>query len=115
MMLGIKFRPNKLGSPHLNGKVERSQKTDLEEFYAISDLSNFETLREELSQWQFFYNWQRPHGSLNGKAPAQIVGELNEDTPLSEQVFKNYDLKNERIQIANYQKDLAIRKLKPCP
>jgi len=32
MSLGIKFRPNKPGSPHLNGKVERSQKTDLEEF-----------------------------------------------------------------------------------
>lgn len=26
MGLGIKFRPNKPGSPHLNGKVERSQK-----------------------------------------------------------------------------------------
>ena len=67
MELGIKFRPNKFGSPHLNGKVERSQKTDLEEFYAIADLSNFENLREELAQWQFFYNWQRPHGSLKGK------------------------------------------------
>ena len=29
---GTKFRPNKSGSPHLNGKVERSQKTDLEGF-----------------------------------------------------------------------------------
>lgn len=29
MSLGIKFRPNKPGSPHLNGKVERSQ-NDLE-------------------------------------------------------------------------------------
>jgi transposase InsO family protein len=37
MSLGIKFRPNKPGSPHLNGKVEPSQKTDLEEFYAIAD------------------------------------------------------------------------------
>ncbi len=56
MKLGIKFRPNKPASPHLNGKVKRSQKTDLEEFYAITDLSDFETLREELAQWQFFYN-----------------------------------------------------------
>ena len=67
MHLGIKFRPNKPGSPHLNGKVERSQGTDLKEFYAVTDLSNFENLKEELSQWQFFYNWQRPHGSLEGK------------------------------------------------
>jgi transposase InsO family protein len=28
---GIKFRPNKPGSPHLNGKVERSQRTDKDE------------------------------------------------------------------------------------
>src|SRR5581483_9209690 len=35
---GIKFRPLKPVSPHLNGKVERSQRTDLEEFYATVDL-----------------------------------------------------------------------------
>ena len=35
MIYGIKFRPNKPGSPHLNGKVERSQKTDKSEFYPI--------------------------------------------------------------------------------
>jgi transposase InsO family protein len=112
MVLGIKFRPNKPGSPHLNGKVERSQKTDLEEFYAIADLSDFENLREELAQWQFFYNWQRPHGSLKGKTPSEIVANLGEKTPFSDEVLGNYNLNNERIQIANYQIDLAMRKLK---
>ena len=33
----IKFRPNKPRSPHLNGKVERSQKTDWDEFYFYTD------------------------------------------------------------------------------
>lgn len=113
MSLGIKFRPNKPGSPHLNGKVERSQKTDLEEFYAIADLSDFEKLREELSEWQFFYNWQRPHGSLSGKTPSEVTGDLGNKTPFSDEVLRNYKIKNERIQIANYQMDLAIRKLKP--
>lgn len=112
MELGIKFRPNKPASPHLNGKVERSQKTDLEEFYAITNLSNFETLREELAQWQFFYNWQRPHGSLKGKPPSAIVAELSEITPFSEEVSNNYKIDNERIQIANYHKDLIMKKLK---
>ena len=42
MKYSIKFRPVKPGSPHLNGKVEHSQKTDLREFYANTDLSNFE-------------------------------------------------------------------------
>ena len=47
MAYSIKFRPVKPRSPHLNGKVERSQKTDLEEFYATADLSNFEVLKDE--------------------------------------------------------------------
>ena len=38
MEYGIKFRPIKPASPHLNGKVERSQRTDIEEFYATVDL-----------------------------------------------------------------------------
>ena len=37
---------------HFNGKVGRSQKTDLEEFYPTADLSNFENLKEELKYWQ---------------------------------------------------------------
>ena len=38
MEYGIKFRPIKPASPHLNGKVERSQRTDIEEFYSTVDL-----------------------------------------------------------------------------
>lgn len=37
---GIKFRPNKPASPHLNGKVERSQRTDKIEFYSTVDLAS---------------------------------------------------------------------------
>lgn len=37
---GIKFRPNKPGSPHLNGKVERSQKTDQTAFYTAVEPSD---------------------------------------------------------------------------
>lgn len=48
---GIKFRPNKPASPHLNGKVERSQKTDKAEFYATVDLSA-DDLKELLAEWQ---------------------------------------------------------------
>jgi hypothetical protein len=38
MEWGIKFRPTKPGAPHLNGKVECSQRTDLDEFYSTVDL-----------------------------------------------------------------------------
>jgi len=34
MNWGIKFRPTRPASPHLNGKVERVQQTVLSEFYA---------------------------------------------------------------------------------
>jgi len=33
----IKFRPTKACSPHLNGKVERTRRADLEEFWCTVD------------------------------------------------------------------------------
>ena len=62
MDYGIKFRPNKPGSPHLNGKVERSQRTDKEEFYSTVNLNLDELKNETLPEWQHYYNWQRAHG-----------------------------------------------------
>lgn len=108
----IKFRPIKPASPHLNGKVERSQKTDLEEFYATADLSNFENLKEELKYWQFFYNWQRPHGSLGGKTPSQYSSELSDKTPLWDEIIAAYDPNKEHIQEPNYHIEMLLRKLK---
>lgn len=35
----IKFRPSKPASPHLNGKIERSQKTDKIEYCSTINLS----------------------------------------------------------------------------
>ncbi len=51
----IKFRPVKPRSPHLNGKVERGHKTDLQEFYATQDMDDPE-LEQRLDEWQMFYN-----------------------------------------------------------
>lgn len=112
MEFSIKFRPVKPASPHLNGKVERSQKTDLEEFYAITDLSDFKNLRKELAYWQFFYNWQRPHGSLGNKPPSHFDPKAYSKTPLQEEVCINYDITKEHIQEAVYAHELAIRRLK---
>ncbi len=112
MEYSIKFRPIKPASPHLNGKVERSQKTDLEEFYATADLSNFEDLKEELKCWQFFYNWQRPHGSLGGKTPSQYSSELSDKTPLWDEIIAAYNPNKEHIQEPNYHTEMLLRKLK---
>ena len=51
----IKFRPIRPYSPHLNGKVERSQRTDRVEFYATVERSDPE-MESKLKEWQHFYN-----------------------------------------------------------
>lgn len=110
---GIKFRPVRPASPHLNGKVERSQKTDLEEFYAIQDLSDPE-LSDRLDEWQHYYNWERPHGSLSGKTPMERYCELSSHTPIQDDVDKLFDPSKERIREMNYRKDLELSRLKGC-
>jgi transposase InsO family protein len=68
MKWGIKFRPIKPRSPHLNGKVERTQRSDLEEFYAVEDIDD-PNLSEKLQEWQHYWNWKRPHSALGGNLP----------------------------------------------
>jgi len=97
MEYGIKFRPNKPASPHLNGKVERSQKTDLEEFWATVDLAGVD-LEKKLDDWQVYYNEFRPHGSLRGRTPWERWFELAVQTPLTEEVEALFDPSKERIQ-----------------
>jgi transposase InsO family protein len=111
MEYGIKFRPIRPASPHLNGKVERSQKTDLHEFYATVDLDDPE-LEGRLAEWQHYYNWQRVHGSLEGHTPMERFFELIHSTPYWDDVHENYDPGKERIQEADYALDLRLRRLK---
>lgn len=105
----IKFRPIKPASPHLNGKVERSQKTDREEFWATADL-NSPDLELRVAEWQHYYNWDRPHGSLNGQTPIEMLHTKSENTPFWDDVEAKYDPGRERFQVAHYQTDLALRR-----
>jgi len=111
MEWGIKFRPIKPASPHLNGKVERAQKTVLYEFYPTVDFKDPE-ISDRLEEWQFYYNWLRPHGSLKGKSPIDIICEMKDKTPYGEEVDAMYDPSKERLQESNYRLDLQLRKLK---
>lgn len=107
----IRFRPIKPASPHLNGKVERSQQTDLQEFYPTIDLENtsLEDLDLLLAEWQHYYNWHRPHGSLNGHSPIDRVGDRSRETPFWDEVESRYDATKERIQEQNYWLDLQLK------
>jgi transposase InsO family protein len=107
MEYGIKFRPVKPASPHLNGKVERSQRTDLEEFYATVDL-RAEDLAARLDDWQSHYNEFRVHGSLDGRTPWEVWYERARLTPLFEEVEALYDDSAERIRHPNYRIDLQL-------
>ena len=107
MEYGIKFRPLKPASPHLNGKVERSQRTDLEEFYPTVDL-RAEDLLERLCDWQAHYNEHRIHGSLDGRTPWEVWYELARLTPLCEEVEALYDESTERIRHPDYRIDLQL-------
>ena len=75
----IKFRTIRPGQPHLNGKVERVQQTDLKESWALADLYD-NHLSDRLSEYQHYCNWDRVHGST-GKTPMDKVVELNRQTP----------------------------------
>jgi len=65
----------KLGTPRLNGKVERSHRTDKEEFYQLLSYTGDIDLNEKLNEWEAFYNFHRPHGDFNGKTPYEILKE----------------------------------------
>lgn len=109
----IKFRPNKPRSPHLNGKVERSQRTDLEEFYPTVDLADSD-LKQKLDDWQCYYNEFRIHGSLNGRTPWEKWYDLLFKAPYQDEVEALYDESKEPLRLQNYKDDLLLQKLKRC-
>jgi transposase InsO family protein len=57
------------------GKVERSHRTDEQEFYQLLTYTDDVDLQARLSQWEQFYNLSRPHGAFNGKAPYEVLRE----------------------------------------
>jgi transposase InsO family protein len=71
--LGIRLRRTRRYRPQTNGKVERFNKTLLDEWaYARLYRSNDER-RRALARWLRFYNHRRPHTSLNGLTPMAIL------------------------------------------
>ena len=65
-------------TPRLNGKVERSHRIDDEEFYTMLDgivIDDAGLFNEKLKEWEDFYNYSRPHVSLNGQTPYERLRE----------------------------------------
>lgn len=110
--LKVKFRPIKPFSPHLNGKVERSQRTDLDEFYSSIDPSADTELYSKLKTWENYYNTLRPHSSLANKTPLEKYQQLQHLIPIVENLHMIYDSSKEHFISQNYKNDLIIKILK---
>ncbi len=72
---GIRHAYIKPSSPQLNGKVERSHRSDQQEFYQLLSYKDDADLEAELAEWECFYNFARPHGAFNGKTPYEALRE----------------------------------------
>jgi len=84
---GIEHRYIKPRTPRLNGKVERSHRIDDEEFYQMLQgivIDDSKLFNEKLREWENFYNFQRPHGSLSGQTPFERLQEKPKELSLTE-------------------------------
>ena len=70
---GIRHVYIKPRSPQLNGKVERSHRSDQEEFYQLLTYTDDVDLNQKLAEWENFYNYNRPHGAFDGKTPYEAM------------------------------------------
>jgi transposase InsO family protein len=73
--MGIRHVYIRKGSPHLNGKVERSHLTDQREFYQLVDYTDDIDIMKKLKQWENYYNHERPSAALRGKTPYEVLRE----------------------------------------
>lgn len=73
--LGIRHAYIRKGTPQLNGKVERSHRSDQQEFYQLLSYKGDVDLVAKLNEWESFYNFHRPHGAFAGKTPYEALRE----------------------------------------
>jgi transposase InsO family protein len=68
---GIHHRRIRPRTPRLNGKVERSHRTDEQEFYSKHQFQDLEDMKKKLLAWEKHYNLERGHMALNGETPVE--------------------------------------------
>jgi transposase InsO family protein len=73
--LGIKYQHTWIHTPDQNGVVERSHRTDDEEFYQETEINyqNLEDINNKLKIWLEYYNTKRLHFSLNFLTPEEYL------------------------------------------
>jgi hypothetical protein len=88
--LGITHRLIQIRTPELNGKVERSHRTDGERFYSRFRFATEHALNHALQHvWMPEYNEQRPHSSLGGMTPMDFLKKRLQE--IQDGKFKEYE------------------------
>jgi transposase InsO family protein len=67
--LAIQHRRTRPYTPRTNGKAERFIQTAMREWAYARHWKNSDERNQHLQPWTAYYNFQRPHGSLNYKPP----------------------------------------------
>ena len=96
-----------VGTPTDNPRVERSHLTDETEFYQRGGLKkNFEEQKKALQEWEYFYNWKRPHQALGYLTPMEFHELWRENPEKAFEITTKWQtyLKRQRIRLANARK-----------
>lgn len=68
--MGIQHRYIRPYRPQTNGKIERFWKTIEEDLLNETCFDSFEHLQQELTEYLYYYNHERPHQGIGGQTPA---------------------------------------------
>jgi len=75
--MDIKHRYTRPYRPQTNGKVERFWKTIEADLLEDMFFDSIEHLQDELEQYLYYYNFERPHQGINGSSPIQFLQKLS--------------------------------------
>ena len=75
--VGIKHRYTRPYRPQTNGKIERFWKTIETDLLEDMVFDSIEQLQDKLSQYLYYYNYQRPHQGINGLNPVEFLKKLS--------------------------------------
>jgi transposase InsO family protein len=75
--MNIKHRYTRPYRPQTNGKVERFWKTVESDLLEDMVFDSLEHLQNELSQYLYYYNHERPHQGINGDNPVSFLKKLS--------------------------------------
>lgn len=92
------------GTPTDNPRVERSHLTDEIEFYQKGGFrKTFEEQVEAIKEWEYFYNWKRPHQALGYLTPIAFYELWKIDKEKAFAIVNKYQkyLTKQRIRLAS--------------